>query len=122
MKEYNPHKWYWMVGGDATRVYSSALGDYVPVANVDYVAWRADGTVPTKIDTEANLGAVLAPYSARPTHAGVLDGYLDDQANTVLVQVPFKVIFALINDVRELKGQARIPPGQARAYIKANGL
>jgi len=118
MKEYNPQNWYWTVGGNQTQVFSSAAGDYVPVANAAYQAWGADGTVPTRIDTEANLGAVLAQHSLRPIHAAVLDGYLEDHATTVLVQVPFKIIFKLINDVRELKGQATLSPAQARAYLK----
>lgn len=80
---YNPHDWYWIVGGDGwhrptatapltgddTQVYSSARLVYVPVADVTYLAWiesagpLVDLHNPTnRIDTEANLAAVLAQY------------------------------------------------------------
>lgn len=80
---YNPLDWYWFVGGtgphvastgapftgDETRVFSSARGRYVPVSDTTYQAWRtaevaqSGGHEPTtRIDTEANLAAVLAPY------------------------------------------------------------
>lgn len=29
MTNYNPLDWYWIVGGDETKVYSSNAGDYV---------------------------------------------------------------------------------------------
>ena len=43
--EYDPSNWYWIVNGSTTQVYSSKAGDYVPVANATYVAWRAAGGV-----------------------------------------------------------------------------
>ena len=80
---YNPLDWYWIVGGtgphitapgapftgDETRVFSSARLQYVPVSDPQYQAWRSSqmavngGREPaTRIDTEANLAAVLAPH------------------------------------------------------------
>jgi hypothetical protein len=79
---FNPLDWYWIVGGngphidepgddftgDETRRFSSARNGYVPASDATYVAWR-DAAVAesgidrtTRIDTEANLAAVLAPY------------------------------------------------------------
>jgi hypothetical protein len=75
--QYDPRDWYWIVGGDGphepftgddTRVFASARNGYVPVADATYVAWQAAqmaerGLDPTtRIDTEANLAAVLLPY------------------------------------------------------------
>jgi hypothetical protein len=79
----NPLDWYWFVGGtgphiaapgdpftgDETKVFSSATLSYVPSTDPTYLAWRSrqmaenGGYDPTtRIDTEANLAAVLAPY------------------------------------------------------------
>jgi hypothetical protein len=91
---YNPLDWYWIVGGtgpqiaapgapftgDETRVFSSARLQYVPVSDPQYQAWRSSemavngGMEPaTRIDTEANLAAVLAPFGlAFPTSANAI--------------------------------------------------
>ena len=92
-KIYDPADWYWIVGGSTTQVYSSkpAVRDYVPVADPAYVAWLADGTLPTNIDTEASLGEVLYPYRLRPIATGVLAGYLDEQMRQIVLQPDFKV-------------------------------
>jgi hypothetical protein len=105
MKDYNPKNWYWFVGGDQTKAFSSASGDYVLSADATFQAWLADGTLPTKIDTEANLGAVLAPYLMRPANAGVLDGYTTSQATTIIAHVAFKIAFNHENRLRAIERQ-----------------
>jgi hypothetical protein len=87
---FNPLNWYWIVGGngphidepggeftgDETRRFSSARNGYVPATDATYVAWR-DAAVAetgtdrtTRIDTEANLAAVLAPYGITANFGG----------------------------------------------------
>ncbi len=56
---YNPQNWYWVVAGSTTQVYSSARTEYVSVSDATYEAWLAAGNQPTKIDTDANLQAVI---------------------------------------------------------------
>lgn len=118
MKIYDPKNWYWHVGGDETKAYSSATGDFVQASDAIFQEWKADGTVPTDIDTEANLGEVLAPYLQRPSHAGVLDGYKEAHAGQVIIKVPFKLLFQMNNDIRVLKGQQPLTANQARNYVK----
>lgn len=121
MKTFDPKNWYWVVGGDATKAYSSAAGDYVLASNPAFVAWKADGTIPTSIDTEANLGGTLAPYYPdvpRPVSAGILDGYQQGQADDIFQRKLVKLLFQMVNDIRQLKGQAVLTPAQARAYVK----
>lgn len=120
-KLYDINNWYWLVGADATKVYSSLAGDYVPVSDATHQAWRSDGTLPTKIDTEASLGAVLAPgypSVARPVPAAVLDGYQQAQANDIFQHKLIKFMFVLNNRVRTLEGQQPLTIGQALAYFK----
>ena len=126
MKPYVPTNWYWIVGGDETRVFSSAAGDYVPVSDPTYQSWAADGTQPTRIDTEVNLGEVLADGSARPSRAAVLDGYKDTHARRVVAGAAFKVLFNHENRLRAIERQlglngspADLTAGQARNAIKA---
>jgi len=87
MLYYNARDWYWIVGGngphletadaaftgDESRVFSSAVNRYVAGNDPTYVAWRDglkarnEGVDPTtRIDTEANLAAVLRPYDIIP--------------------------------------------------------
>lgn len=118
MKTYNPSNWYWIVAGSATQVFSSAAGDYVNIDNATFLEWKADGTVPTPILNEAELGEVLAPYNIRPVSANVLDAYQDTQAKKLTLEVVAKVLFNLVNEVRVLKGQSQVTAAQFRTYVK----
>lgn len=58
---YNPADWYWCIGGDTTRVYSSSKAGYVSVTDPDYIAWSArDDTRITNIATYNDLKGVLS--------------------------------------------------------------
>ena len=79
LNRYDPSNWYWLVGGDETRAWSSARAAYVPTASDPvYLAWLAQGLKPTLIGTEADLQQVLAEqYPAGwppslPQQAGLL--------------------------------------------------
>ena len=119
---FNPANWYWIVGGSTTQVYSSAVGDFVPVADAAYQTWLAKGNQPTKIDTETNLGGALAPYLQRPadTATNVLDGYKEGVAAKLTpVDVQAKLFFNLENRVRVLEGRPELTFIQYRAIIKS---
>lgn len=53
---YKPSAWFWIVGGDASRAWSSAASAYV-------TEWDANCT--TRIASEADLRDVLRPYGIR---------------------------------------------------------
>lgn len=121
MKPYNPKDWYWFVGGDQTKAYSSSAGAYVPIADATFQAWQADGTLPTNIDTEANLGGVLADYYPdvpRPALANVLEGYQQSQADDLFKRKLIKLLFVLLNRIQALENKQPLTPAQARAYVK----
>ena len=122
MKNFDPKNWYWYVGGDQTKAYSSAAGNYVQADDATFVAWLSDGTLPTVIDTEANLGAVLAPYYpdvTRPVQAGILAGYQQEQADDIFKHKLIKFLFVLNNRVRVLEGRAAFTIPQARAHFRS---
>ena len=56
---YNPRDWYWILGGDESRVWSSRRKAYVPDDDEDYATFLAIGRRPTRIESEAELAAVL---------------------------------------------------------------
>ncbi len=121
MKEFDPKNWYWSVGADHTKVYSSTAADYVATNSAAFQAWSNDGTRPTPIDTEANLGAVLSPYYPdvpRPVVAGVLAGYQQDQADSVFQHKLVKLLFVLLNRIQVLEGKQPFTVAQARAYVR----
>lgn len=65
MTLYDPRDWYWLVGGDASRAWSSARAAYVPADDPAYQLWQAGGRRPTLIASEAELREVLrAQYPA----------------------------------------------------------
>ena len=57
---YSASDWYWIVGGSTTIVYASKSASYVSVKDSAYAAFVAAGGKATRIDTEADLEAVLA--------------------------------------------------------------
>jgi ABC-type tungstate transport system permease subunit len=119
MKIYNPANWYWIVGGDESRVFSSAIGNYVPADDAAYLAWRADGALPTRIVSEAELGEVLADARVRPQRAAVLDAYKGQHAKRMTDEVQSKAILWCINEILTLKGQPTITTGPAiRNFLK----
>lgn len=82
------------------------------------MAWVSDGTIPTRIASEAELGEVLAAYSLRPAAANVLDGYQDSQSKQLTIQVVAKVLLWCVNEIRTLKGQPTVTGAQFRAFLK----
>jgi hypothetical protein len=103
---YTPRDWYWIVGGngphipveggdftgDETRRFSSAANRYVPDTDAAYVQWRTAreaslGFDPTtRIDTEANLTAVLAEFGIVPDFG---DGTVEEETSAVLTSGGF---------------------------------
>lgn len=118
MDTYDPAAWYWIVGGDTSKVYSGAAGAYVQPSNAGYVTWLARGNTATSIASEAELGEVLAQYQLRPTPTAVLDGYQDAHSRKLTIEIVAKVLFAYANEIRALKGQAPINANQFRQYVK----
>lgn len=126
---FNPYNWYWIVGGSATQVYSSASGNYVPVSDATYQSWAAKGNSPTSIDSEASLGSVLSAYFLRPAAANVLDGYKQSLAAKIVLQdfqAVFKILFNHENRIRAIETALSLngsPPqltaAQAIAAVKA---
>lgn len=118
MNLYNPKDWYWVVADSATQVFSSKVGDYVPLSDPAYVAWLAGDNVPTRIASEAELGDVLAPHSVRPANAAVLDGYKDSQATKLTVETVAKVTFNHENRIRVLEGKQPASAAQFKQALK----
>lgn len=121
MKPYDPKDWYWYVAGDLTKVYSSKAAAYVPANDATFVAWVASGGVATNIDTEENLGDVLAAYYPdvpRPNIAGIVSGYQQSQADDVFKHKFVKVLFVLLNRIQVLESKPQLTVAQARAYVR----
>lgn len=116
--EYDPKNWFWKVGGDETKVFSSAVGDYVQLNAPAYLAWLALGNSPRAIDTEESLGEVLAPLAIRPTNPEVLDAYKDTQASNITVKIAAKVLFNHENRLRALEGKQPATPAQFKNALK----
>jgi hypothetical protein len=119
MKIYNPSNWYWIVGGNEAQAFSSAAGNYVQANDAAFLAWKADGTMPTRIASEAELGEVLADARVRPQRAAVLDAYKGQHAKRMTDEVQTKALLWCINEILTLKGQPTLTTGPAiRAFLK----
>lgn len=56
---FNIQNWYWIVGGDDSRVWSSASRAFVSASDQTYAMWLAAGSFPTRIASMAELNDVL---------------------------------------------------------------
>jgi hypothetical protein len=120
MKNYDPTNWYWIVAGDESRVFSSAVGNYVQADDAAFLAWKADGSMPTRILNETELGEVLADARVRPADeaATVVDAFKDRHARELTLQVVAKWMLWATNEIRTLKGQAPVSAAQFRNFLK----
>jgi hypothetical protein len=69
-KTFTPHAWFWVVGGDESRAWSSAAGAYV-------TEWDAERM--TRIASEQELSDVLRVYGLRGPAASANDVRLEAQ-------------------------------------------
>lgn len=56
---YNCADWYWLVGGDTSRMWSSARMTFVPATAPPYQAWIQAGKSATQIGSLSELFSVL---------------------------------------------------------------
>lgn len=68
---YDPSKWYWIVDGDQSRVWSSASAGFVDANDETYAAWLEGGGGPTPIGSLIELAEVFAAQYP----GGMLDTY-----------------------------------------------
>ena len=189
MRKYNPNNHYWVVAGSASEVYSSAVNDYVPIADATYVAWLDNGTYvplpvptqaewetgqaradfqlpaeppnppdftfeqwlltqdatdsytrwqevnqrkedqnyqewldeanyPTKIDSEIELGEVLAQYDIEPTPVAMKESFKDALSDKLPVRLLFEVFYSHENRIRTLEGLGNITKAQFKTALK----
>lgn len=74
MQFYNPNQWFWFVGGDTTKVFSSAAGTYVMANDPSYLAF-AENARASNIASEDELIDLLAdqaPSVVVATQAGLI--------------------------------------------------
>jgi hypothetical protein len=69
---YTPTNWYWIVGGDDRRVWSSAAAAYVTPDDAAYQTWQAAGGVATHIASAAELVEVLVDCAMAANVDGLL--------------------------------------------------
>ncbi|WP_038950365.1 hypothetical protein [Bradyrhizobium genomosp. III] len=118
---YDLTRWYWFVGADQSKAYSSEIGDYVPVTDSRYQSWAAQNNFPAAIDTETSLGQVLAkgyPDVPRPLPTTILDGYQQNQSDEVFQHKLVKLLFTMLNRIQVLEGKQALTVAQAKAYVK----
>lgn len=57
---YDPRRWFWIVGSDESRVYSSERRNYIPADDPLYAGFAGAGGYATRIASEDELREVLA--------------------------------------------------------------
>jgi len=99
-KDYDPFSWFWVVGGDESRFWSSAEDAYAPAL--------PEGAGVTRIATETELAEVLAVYGlpgpvdlvpvrVSPAQAEIAlyqhdDGVLLGQVNALIDAYPYEPV------------------------------
>jgi hypothetical protein len=108
---FTPSNWFWLVGADTARWFSSAANAYVAVL--------PPGITPTKIDSEQSLWDALAA-AGLPLPAGAATS---DAAKTARISdtdmVQLQILFNHENRIRILEGKAAITVAQFKTGVKA---
>lgn len=107
----NLPNWYWIVGGSNTQVYSTAAGDYVAATDPTYQSWLSNGNTASRVDSENNLGTLLAQYNLRPTNTNLLAIYQGAAASGINAII-LKILFNHENRIRTLASQPTITAQQ----------
>lgn len=76
MRMYDPRNWFWIVGGDESRAWSSAAGGYV-------TSWPAEQV--TRIASEQELSDVLRPYGLSGPHVSPADVKAEAQRRIIVM-------------------------------------
>ena len=111
MNIYDPNDWYWIVGGDENRFWSSATKAYVDTLPNDAGV--------TRIASEAELWDVLASQapSRLPDDAVAQDAIKEHEIGKVDT-VLFKIAFQHENRIRALEGKQAVSAQQFRSAVK----
>ena len=59
---FNPRDWYWYVGGDTTKVYSSARNIYVPPNDTAFLTWKVGNVDAPNMPTEADIWYYVSAF------------------------------------------------------------
>lgn len=118
---FDPANWYWVVAGDTTQVYSSAVVNYVPVADAAYQAWlTVPGHVPSRVATEQELWDYLAYKNIEiPAAATTSDSSKTQRIISEMNEVIGQILFNHENRLRVLQGQATITKAQFITGVKS---
>ncbi len=80
MSIFMPHRHFWIVGGSATAVWSSAAFGAVPVTDPDYLAWLDAGHRPDAVGSLTEVDARLRSYglsTSGPVRSATVSTLLD---------------------------------------------
>ena len=95
---FNPTNWYWSVGdlSPSTQVWQGSTGQFVVLANADYVAFLAAGNFATVIDTLDNLYIVINTFNATILRPGYVS-FAISGGNLSLTSTPSAPLPKVIN-------------------------
>lgn len=118
---FDPSKWYWIVAGDTSQVYSSELAAYVPVSDVTYSGWVAADNHATPIVSEQELWDYLigrvynsTPATAHSSSSGLKNKRLNEQ----LIESVYQLLFDHENRIRALESQSPLTDAAFFSYIQ----
>jgi hypothetical protein len=107
---YMPRHWYWLVGDDTGRVYSSETVGYVFTDNPDYMKWLARNEQgPTQIVSEQELWNVLAEAKVKLPSGAVASDESKDRQIESMHQVTLAVLLDQENRMRLVERPPREP-------------
>lgn len=123
MIPFDPANWYWFVGGDRSRLWSSAAGAYVSPDDKAYLLWLGEGPLPSTIASDDELHEVLAGHGLAdkaPAASPEKEDELRERTAQAMAAEPyFAVMLDLENRVRTLEGKPEITDDLYRDGLKA---
>lgn len=84
MKTFDAANWFWIVGGDQTKVWSSAAAGFIPITDPAFSLWVGADTTPARVAsldelaavfTAAYPGGMLSTYAAARRYEKEVGGF-----------------------------------------------
>lgn len=111
MRPFNPTDWYWQIGSDTSKFYSSAAVGFVPSV--------PEGFTATRIGSQQELADVLIALGV-PVPAGVTAS--DDLKNIQISAIQLATLKGLLNHenrIRTLEGKQAMTVAQFVTAVKS---
>jgi len=108
----------WLLTQDATDSYARWQEVNQRKEDANYREWQDGANAPSPVDSEIELGRIMAQLDLTPIPAAILDAFKDSLSDKLPVRLLFEVFYSHENRIRTLEGLGNITKAQFKTALK----